>query len=119
MPNPFVHIELNTLDLDQAKGFYGALFDWTLKELALPNGTYVSIAVGGGTGGGMRIHPVAGAPSEWLPYVLVKDMDAAIEKARSLGATVIEEPTQIPDVGWMSIIRDPTGAALGLWKYLD
>jgi len=118
MPNPFVHIELNTLDLDQAKNFYGALFDWTLKELALPNGTYISIAVGGGTGGGMRIHPVSGAQSEWLPYVLVNDMEAALEKVRSLGGSVVEEPTQIPDMGWVSIIRDPTGAALGLWKYL-
>jgi predicted enzyme related to lactoylglutathione lyase len=51
--------------------------------------------------------------------VLVNDIEAATEKARSLGATVIEEISQIPDMGWMSIIRDPTGAALGLWKFLD
>ncbi|MFA6986296.1 MAG: VOC family protein [Arenimonas sp.] len=119
MANPFVHIELNTRDLDAAKGFYGELFDWTMKELALPNGTYITIAVGGGTGGGMRVHPVAGAPSSWLPYVLVNDIEAATEKARALGASIVEDVTEIPGMGWMSIIRDPTGAALGLWKFLD
>jgi predicted enzyme related to lactoylglutathione lyase len=28
MPNPFVHVELNTTDLDNAKAFYGKLFAW-------------------------------------------------------------------------------------------
>jgi hypothetical protein len=67
----------------------------------------------------MRVHPVAGAPSSWLPYVLVNDIEAATEKARALGASIVEDITEIPGMGWMSIIRDPTGAALGLWKFLD
>lgn len=119
MANPFVHIELNTTNLVAAQDFYGELFDWTLKELALPNGTYVTINVGGGTGGGMRLHSVGGAGASWLPYVLVKDIEAVTEKARTLGATVVEEVTEIAGMGLMSIIRDPTGAALGLWKFLD
>ena len=35
MANPFVHVELNTTDLSQAKTFYGKLFDWTLEDLSL------------------------------------------------------------------------------------
>ena len=117
MANPFVHIELNTTDVGQAKNFYNEMFDWNLKELAMPDGTYTTIDVGGGTGGGMLAHSIPGAPSSWLPYVLVNDIEAATEKARSLGATVIKEVTQVTDMGWLSIIRDPTGAALGLWKF--
>ena len=37
----------------------------------------------------------------------------------ALGASIVEDVTEIPGMGWMSIIRDPTGAALGLWKFLD
>jgi uncharacterized protein len=116
MPNPFVHVELNTTDVDKAKAFYTKLFDWQLKDEQMPIGTYTMINVGKGTGGGLLKHPVPGAPSSWLAYVAVDDIKAATEKARSLGATVKLEPMEIPGAGWMSIIQDPTGAALGLWK---
>ena len=118
MPNPFIHIELNTTDLGKANDFYSEMFDWKLVELALEDGPYITIAVGGGTGGAMKTQLIPGEPSAWLPYVLVGDIEAAMEKARTLGATVIKEVTEIANMGYMSIIRDPTGAALGLWKFL-
>ena len=34
----------------------------------------------------------------------------------SLGATVMRDVTEVMGAGWLSIIIDPTGAALGLWK---
>jgi predicted enzyme related to lactoylglutathione lyase len=48
--------------------------------------------------------------------VLVDDIEAATKKAKSLGATVMKEVTEVMGMGWLSIIVDPTGAALGLWK---
>jgi predicted enzyme related to lactoylglutathione lyase len=44
-----------------------------------------------GTGGGIMRNPAPGASSAWLPYVLVDDIVAATEKAKSLGATVITD----------------------------
>ena len=61
-------------------------------------------------------HPVPGAPSSWLAYVVVDDIKASTEKAQSLGASVMKDVTEVPGMGWFSIILDPTGAALGLWK---
>lgn len=116
MPNPFVHVELNTTDVDKAKAFYTKLFNWELKDEPMPSGTYTMIKVGTGTGGGMMKNPVPGAPSMWLAYVDVDDINAATAKARSLGATVTLDVTEVGGYGWMSIITDPTGAALGLWK---
>ena len=117
MANPFVHVELNTTDLAKAKAFYGKLFDWKLEDMPMgPGETYTMISVGEGTGGGMMKHPVPGAPSTWLAYVLVDDIRAATEKAKSLGAKVMKEPTEVPNAGWFSVIVDPTGAALALWK---
>jgi predicted enzyme related to lactoylglutathione lyase len=85
-----------------------------------PGGTYTMIHVGddakAGTGGGMMKNMIPGSPSFWLAYVLVDDIDAATKKAASLGAKVMKEPTEVMGAGWLSIIVDPTGAALGLWK---
>ena len=116
MANPFVHIELNSSDIGKAKSFYGALFDWSLNEMNMGDMTYTTIGVGEGTGGGMMQHPMPGAPSVWIPYVLVGDLAASTEKARSLGATIIQDHVEVPEMGTFSIVIDPTGATLGLWQ---
>jgi|SRR5689334_16265473 len=116
MANPFVHVELNTTDLDKAKNFYGRLFDWTLEDVPMKDFTYTMIKVGEGTGGGMMKQMIPKAPSAWLPYVEVGDIEAATKKARSLGATIMKDVSAVEDMGWLSIIVDPTGAMLGLWK---
>ena len=116
MGNPFVHVELNTTDVAKAKGFYGKLFDWKLEDVPMPDGAYTLIDVNKGTGGGLMKHPIPGAPSFWLAYVLVDDIGAATKKAISLGATVKKDVTEVMGMGWLSIIADPTGATLGLWQ---
>jgi predicted enzyme related to lactoylglutathione lyase len=116
MPNPFVHVELNTTDLPKAKEFYSQLFNWSLEDVPMPQGTYTLIKPGSGTGGGMMTHPMPGAPSMWLAYVQVDDVNASTEKAQSLGANVVVQPMEIPNVGWFSIFQDPTGATLALFK---
>lgn len=117
MANPFVHVELNSSDIAKARPFYQELFNWKLEDIPMPDGsTYSLIDVGGeGTGGGMMQHPMPGAPSMWLAYVAVDDIQASTEKAKSLGASVIRDVTTIPQ-GSFSIIADPTGAVFALWK---
>src|SRR5262245_52900027 len=116
MANPFVHTELNTTDVEKAKSFFGQLFDWKLEEMPGSGGAYTLIKVGDGVGGGIMQHPVPGAPSAWLSYVLVEDIHASTRKAESLGATIIKDASEIPGVGSFSIISDPTGATLGMWQ---
>lgn len=114
MANPFVHIELGTKDLEKSKKFYAGLFDWKLEEI--PGMDYTIITVGEGTGGGMMKKPDPAIPDQWLPYILVDDVSASTQKARRLGATVVKEVTEVPGMGWFSVILDPTGAAFGLWQ---
>jgi uncharacterized protein len=117
MANPFVHVELNTTDVEQAKNFYSQLFDWQLEDMPMgPSGTYTTIKVGEGTGGGLLKNPMPGVPSFWLAYVLVEDVGAATKKAAALGAKIVKDSVEVPDMGWFSIIQDPTGAALALWQ---
>ena len=114
MANPFVHVELSTNDVDRAKEFYTGLFDWKLEDI--PGMDYTVIKVAEGTGGGIMKNPMPDTQSFWLAYVLVDDAVAATEKAKSLGATICKEVTEIPGIGWFSVITDPTGASLALWQ---
>jgi len=119
MANPFCHLELNTTDTAKARAFYSGLFDWTYNDMDMgPGGTYTVIGTGEAPGGGMMKHPVPGAPSLWLPYIQVDDLQASTDKAKALGAQVMKDATDVPGMGSFSILVDPTGAALGLWKPL-
>ena len=115
MANPFVHIELSTTDLGKAKEFYSKLFDWKLEDMPGPM-PYTMIKPGEGPVDGMMKHPEPGAPSMWLAYVGVADLKAATEKAKSLGATALQENQEVPNYGWFSILSDPTGAVFALWQ---
>lgn len=116
MGNPFVHVELHTGDVARAKAFYSQLFDWKLDDLPAPGGAtpYTLINVGKGTGGGMFADD--GTPPHWLAYVGVADIKASTVKARELGADVLQDAMEIPGYGWLSVIRDPTGAVIALWQ---
>ena len=117
MGNPFVHVELSSTDLAKARPFYKSLFDWKLEDVEMGGGmTYTMVKVGDGTGGGMMKQMIPGAPSFWLPYVLVDDIAAATAKAKKLGAKVMKDVTEVMGMGSLSIIIDPSGATLGLWQ---
>jgi predicted enzyme related to lactoylglutathione lyase len=116
--NPFVHVELNTPDPKKAKEFYSKLFQWQLDDVEnkeVPGGVYTTIKVGEGTGGGI-MKQVPNGPSGWLAYVLVDDIHAATKKSQSLGAEVMKDVTEVMGMGWLSLIKDPTGSILGLWQ---
>jgi len=116
--NPFVHVELNTPDPKKAKEFYSKLFQWQLDDVEnkeVPGGVYTTIKVGEGTGGGI-MKQVPNGPSGWLAYVLVDDIRAATKKAQSLGAEVMKDVSEVMGMGWLSLIKDPTGSILGLWQ---
>jgi predicted enzyme related to lactoylglutathione lyase len=116
MANSFVHVELNTTDPAKARAFYSKLFSWQLEDMDMGGSTYTMIKPGDGPGGGMQQHPMPGAPSLWLTYINVDDVKASTAKAKTLGAQVIRDVTEVPNMGWFSIVADPTGATFGLWQ---
>lgn len=114
MANPFVHIELHSKDVEKSKKFYTGMFGWKLEEI--PGMDYTIVNVGEGTGGGIMKNPMPEDRDNWLPYIMVDDVGASTKKAESLGATIVTDVTEVPDMGWFSVIADPTGAAFGLWQ---
>src|SRR4051794_20147981 len=113
MSNAFVHVELETEDVPSAKKFYNALFAWELEDTRAADGQpYTLIKPGSGTGGGIMKNPMPEGGSVWIPYVQVDDINASTKKAQSLGAKLCKDVTEVMGMGWMSIVKDPTGALL-------
>lgn len=113
MPNPFIHVELQTPEPETARGFYANLFEWRFQDV--PGMDYTMIAAGGDTSAGLMRAKIPGGPSQWIPFVSVDDVKAFTTRARSLGAVVVKGPAEAPGYGWYSVLADPTGATFGIW----
>ena len=109
--------ELMTGDVDGARDFYAKLFGWTYDEMDMgPMGKYTMFKQGDQPAGGCMALPQEGVPPHWMSYVTVDDVDASTTKAEKFGAKILVPPTDIPNIGRFSVISDPSGAALGLYK---
>ena len=50
MANPFVHVELQTTDVEKAKKFYQGLFKWDLENMDGMDYTMIKVGSSGGRG---------------------------------------------------------------------
>jgi predicted enzyme related to lactoylglutathione lyase len=108
--------ELATPDVDAARRFYTELFGWTARESKNSDMPYTEwVAHDQPIGGMMPLMPQHGdAPPHWLPYVMVDDCDATVQKASAAGGSVCVSPMDIPHVGRIAVFNDPTGAMLAI-----
>lgn len=119
-PHPNGHpswLDLVSPDVERAADFYARLFGWSYSDTGADFGHYHMAHSGerNAAGLGQRAEG-SDLPSAWTVYYATDDVDATTEKARSLGATVVVEPMEVPGSGKMSIVQDPTGAVFGLWE---
>jgi predicted enzyme related to lactoylglutathione lyase len=108
-------------DAEKAKKFYVAVMGWDYEDLDMGNGmSYTMLKSEGENVAGLGPMPPdmvsQGIPSLWNSYVSVDNVDAMVNKATSLGGTVIMEAMDVFDSGRMVMLQDPSGATLGLWQ---
>ena len=117
----FVWYELMTTDPAAAKKFYTDIVGWGTAPFENGSGMDYTMWMKGEApvGGVMELPEEArkgGAPSHWIGYVAVPDVDATAAKAKKLGGQVIHGPEDIPEVGRFVILRDPQGAVVCAFK---
>ncbi len=109
--------DLVTRDVETSRKFAAEVFGWSFEETQGGKAEYLLASVDG--------HPVAGLAqmkeagthsSQWLTYVTVPDLDAAITAATSAGATLAIKPMEIKDRGRGAVLHDPQGAPFGLME---
>jgi predicted enzyme related to lactoylglutathione lyase len=105
--------------------FYAKLFGWQPTPF-VPNGMPAGNQpltlfktdpdmVGGVAGMVQKQKPEA--PSQWIPYIVVENLDVAVTEAVALGATVRTPVKSIGEFGRIAVILDPEGAAVGLHEF--
>lgn len=109
--------ELRTRDAERAKRFYTDTIGWTFQPTTAGDGSTYWIAYMGG-------RPVAGlfsidqprfegVPESWIPFLAVDDVDARVRTAVVAGAELMIPIFDVPNVGRIAMLREPSGAGIG------
>ena len=114
-PGTFNWVDLSTPDAVAAKAFYGALFGWEFRDDDIPGGGVYTMCFREGDAVGAIVQQDQ-RPAHWNNYVSVESADEAAEKAKQLGATLLEEPFDVMDFGRMAVFTDLGGAMLCVWE---
>jgi uncharacterized protein len=121
-PRPWSHgqfhwNELRTRDAERAKRFYATTVGWSFEASATPDGETYWVALQDG-------EPVAGlfplssprfdgVPESWMPFLAVDDVDARVARAIKSGAELAMPIFDVPGVGRIAMLREPSGAGIG------
>lgn len=121
-PGSFCWFECGSTDAAASKEFYKALFGWEAVDVPMPNmeGAFYTLLQSGGAdmAGLYQLDgpQFEGVPSHWMSYVNVESADDSAGRAKELGATVLQEPMDVPGVGRMAFLMDPDGASFALFQ---
>lgn len=118
-PGTFCWIELATTDGPAAKKFYTDLFGWEANDNPMgPDMVYTIFRINGKdvAASYQKGEEMAQVPTHWACYVCVSNADESAARAKSLGATIVQEPFDVMEHGRMAVIADPTGAHFCLWQ---
>ncbi|MCI0714334.1 MAG: VOC family protein [Chloroflexi bacterium] len=103
--------ELYTRDVAKARDFYGTLLGWTFQKVE--GMEYYTIQNNGRMNGGiMELSPEWGdAPSHWMVYFSVEDVDKTAEAIKANGGTLHGDIMDAGGIGRFVLADDPSGAA--------
>jgi len=111
-------LELMTTDAPAAMPFYQQLFGWQPSQAMDMGdmGTYQMFNRGDRMIGGMmnKAAAMAHVPPNWAIYFRVPDINAATERIKAAGGTILFGPTEVPGGDWIVNAMDPQGAAFSL-----
>lgn len=108
--------ELHSTDVDADLAWLQAVFGYETSTMPLPDGsTYYLLNSGpGATAGGLMAQMNPGAPSHWLSWVWVDDVDAALLRVGANGGKALSEAMDMAGIGRMAVVADPTGGVFGV-----
>ena len=98
--------------------FYQSLFGWTEtgRHDIGPAGIYHLFGNADGQVGGMVTKPPHIPHPHWAYYFEVDDINAAADRVKQAGGTVLMGPMEVPDGSWIVQASDPQGAHFALVK---
>ncbi len=107
---PVVHWEIQARDPEKIRGFYAAMFNWSIGDgriMRFPAGV-------GGPEPGPGGHIMPAESSRIVLYIQVRDLRESLDRAASLGGSILREPFDIPGGPTLATIADPEGTQVVL-----
>jgi predicted enzyme related to lactoylglutathione lyase len=97
--------------------FYADTIGWSFAAAATPDGHTYWVAQTDG-------RPVAGlfqltdamfdgVPESWMSFLAVDDVDARVARALEAGAKLVMPIFDVPNVGRIAMLKEPSGAGVG------
>ena len=114
--NTIVHFDIPATDLEKLKTFYQKLFNWKIYRAPGPVDYWMietvpvdeqGMMLRPGVNGGMykkdqpELKPVN--------YILVENIDDAIQNIKNFGGTITQPKQEVPGVGYIASAVDPEG----------
>ena len=119
-----VHFEIQVEDVERAKAFYAAVFDWSFQNWGEQFGaTYWGIVTGPeeelGINGGLLERPAASPPAgqgtnAYVCTIAVDDYDATERRVLEAGGQVALPKFAIVGMAWQGYYLDPEGNTFGV-----
>lgn len=106
--------ELQSTDVEADLQWLKETFGLTADRMEMPDGPYYVLKQGDAMTGGVMAASNPQAPSMWLSWVHVADVDETLTKVVKEGGTAHTDIMEIPDVGRMAVVADPTGGVFGI-----
>jgi hypothetical protein len=117
-PGGLYWAEVLTRDTWAATAFYEATFGWKPETTATGGTPYTTFRLDGQPVAGLMAMPPqvpADAPSHWMVYFTVADIDWAVTAAEELGGAIAQGPMTI-EPGRFAILEDPHGAVFAAFE---
>ena len=116
-PGAFCWNELNTRDVEKAKGFYGELFGWEFQDVPHPMTTMSAFKNGDVDNGTLfrMTEEMKGIPPVWIVYFAVENCDATVARLVEKGGQV-HMPAMDIGPGRFAVVADPWGAVFNVMQ---
>lgn len=113
--------DLQTRDVEAAKGFYAGVFGWRFEDLPTPDGRSYAMAYLGDDlvtviAPQNPQQEASGTVAQWNIYFAAADAGAIAEETPHAGGTVEFGPEDVEDTGVMVFLAPPGGGTTGVWQ---
>ena len=110
--------DLTVADAEGVRDFYRRVVGWEPSPVDMGEYSDYNMLDGDGVPAAGICHargPNADLPAQWLIYIAVDDLDAALAACAEGGGEVVSGPRSVGE-DRMGVIRDPAGAVCALYQ---
>ena len=102
-------------DVDKTLDFYATTAGYTKVEMPMGKETAKMLTYNDVPYAGVSAAPSARFANSWVPFVVVSDVDETVKIARKAGAKPAQKAIDLPGIGRVATMADPTGAVIGFY----